>query len=224
MKAPTPLPEDSPISPDCLVLLTGDDVNTQQAALVALHQARRIMPKLTGWSSSRLMPIWGDGWFGIRWLDRYVWFVEHGTRGRTMKSLAGKTIPMWIDDPTGEMRAKNPKNKTRTSRSGKTQVLIFRRAAAFGQRKTVKRKVAGQVVDVSVPASYPGAPGRIVSREAASPWTATGKVGGAIRAGNVGVRWYNPGISARYMLAHSLGETTRRLGIHQGPIYAAVAA
>lgn len=219
---PPPAPDGG--TPDCMIILTSDDVDTQHAALLALQQARRLMPKLSGWAASRLMPVWGDGWFGIRWLDKYIWFIEHGTRGRTMRSLAGKTIPMWIDDPTGTERAKNPKAKTRTTRSGKTQILIFRRAAALGQRKTVKRRVSGRLIDVSVPASYPGAPGRIVSREAAAPWTASGKVGGAIRASNVGVRWYNPGISARHVLSHSLSETTRRLAIHEGPIYAAVAA
>ena len=79
---------------------------------------------------------------------------------------------MWVDDPTGELASKNPKARTRVTMSGKPQVLIFRRAAKLGQRKAVRTKIAnGLYHQTSVPMSYPGAPGRIGTRQAGQPWT-----------------------------------------------------
>jgi len=121
-----------------------------------------------------------------------------------MKSLQGRTVPMWVDDPSGKERAANPKAKVRTTAGGKTQVLIFRKVAYIGQRKKVKRKIHGVMKEVSVPRSYPGAPGRIVTRELLAPLTTEGKKAGQIAKGNVGVRWYFPGLNGRYFLEHAV--------------------
>lgn len=193
------------------------DARAYQAATTAQVFARRRAPKMTGHGASRIMADWGPGWFGIHWLDEYLWFQEVGINPFTMRALAGKTVPMWIDDPTGKERQKNPKAKTRVTASGKTQVLIFRKAARMGQRKTVVR----HGTTLSVPASYPGAPGRIGSREARQPYTTPGRVGGQIARGNSGVRWRHPGLSARSFLHSGMTEGARVLNLSsRHPIYA----
>jgi hypothetical protein len=169
----------------------------RQIANAALRTARRLMPKLSGYAASRMFPIYGAGYFGIGWQDPYVWFQEQGIRAFTMRSLAGKTIPLWIDDPTGDMQLKYPKARTRTTLSGKTQVLIFRKA------------------------TRPGAPGRIATRQSAVPWTTPGTRGGQIAPGNVGVRWRHPGLAPRLFLNHSLTMACQRAGIIPTRIYAA---
>jgi hypothetical protein len=187
-------------------------------AYTAVAAARRLAPKLSGASSRRFVPLWGTGFFGIAWMDSYVWFQEAGIRPFTMKSLAGKTIPMWINDPTGAERRKNPKAKVRVTASGNVQVLIFRRAARHGQRK-VRIGPGGSVT--TVPASYPGAPGRIAVREARRPYTTPGRIPGAIARGNVGVRWRNPGRLGRNFLHHALIQSANVAGYNAQPIYAA---
>lgn len=180
------------------------------------------MPKLTGRAASRMFPLYGSGYFGVGWTDNYVWFQEQGIRPFTMYSLAGKVIPLWVDDPTGTEREKNPKAQVRTTMSGKTQVLIFRKAAMPGQRRTVRRKVAsGQYEEYTVPMSYPGAPGRIGKREAARPFTTPGRTPGAIARGNVGVRWRHPGLAPRQFLNHSMTLAAEQGGIVADRIYAA---
>jgi hypothetical protein len=181
----------------------------------AVRLARRRMPKLTGKGAKRMQPLYGKGFYGIFFGDSYIWFQENGIRPFTMNKLAGKVIPMWIDDPTGKERSKNPKAKVRTTASGKTQVLIFRRAAQKGQRKTVKRKnkVTGKMETSSVPMSYPGAPGRINSREMGRPFTRLGKLGGQIAKGNGGVRWRHPGLAPRKFMNSSLTEASGSHGI-----------
>lgn len=189
----------------------------------AVRLARRNAPKLTGDGARRMQPIYGKGFYGIYFGYSYMWFQEQGIRPFTMSNLAGKTIPMWIDDPSGQERVKNPKAKTRVTASGKTQVLIFRKAAQKGQYKTVKRrsKVSGEVTQVRVPMSWPGAPGRIGVREAALPRTRPGKVGGQIARGNAGVRWRHPGLGARLFMNHSLTIASGNAGIIPTRIYAA---
>lgn len=180
------------------------------------------MPKMSGASAARLQPIYGKGFFGIAWMDSYVFFQDHGIRPFTMRSLAGKTIPMWIDDPTGQERAKNPKAKVRTTMSGKIQVLIFRRAANIGQRITKygRDKRTGQRIVISdKPASYPGAPGRIAQREAGRPSTREGKQGGQIARGNVGVRWRHPGIQPRLFLNNAVTLAAQWNGILPTRVY-----
>jgi hypothetical protein len=210
--------------PDRLVMLiTGlSGSKARNMANTAAREARRVMPKLTGRSASRLQPLYGAGFFGLTWQDSYVWFQEQGIRPFTMYALAGKTIPMWVDDPTGTERQKNPKAKTRVTMSGKTQVLIFRKAAMPGQRITRRRKVAdGTWEDYSAPASYPGAPGRIGRREAAQPRTTAGRKAGAIARGNVGVRWRHPGLAPRQFLNHAMTFAAQQGGIMPVRIYAA---
>lgn len=154
--------------------------------------------------------------------NSYVWFQEQGIRAFTMFSLAGKTIPMWIDDPTGTEREKNPRARTRVTMTGKTQVLIFRKAAMPGQMRTVRKKVAGGTYEEKqVPMSYPGAPGRISKREAPAPWTTPGRVAGAVARGNVGVRWRHPGLAPRKFLNHAVSLAAQQGGINPVRVYAA---
>jgi hypothetical protein len=168
--------------------------------------ARRDAPKLSGALANGLRPFSGDGFFGIRWDTSIVWFLEAGTRPRTMRSLAGRVIPMWLDDPRGALKKQNPKAKTRITRSGRPQVLIFRRAAKQGQRRP-----DGKL------ASFPGAPGRIASRESARPLTTPGKVGGRIALNNSGVRWRHPGLQSRGFIRNAVMTVSKSSGF-QGNI------
>ena len=207
-------------APDRLIMnIDGLSANDAKwLALLAAGVARTHAPKLTGRSASRIIPIFGEGWFGIKWSDDYVWYQNSGVNPFVMRALAGKTIPLWIDDPTGEERRKNPKAQVRVTESGKTQVLIFRRAAKIGDRKQVIRRTGGIVQKIWVPKSYPGAPGRIALREAGVPFTPEGRVGGRIARGNVGLRWYFPGLSPRNFLQHGLIVACDRMGVIPGPI------
>jgi hypothetical protein len=210
--------------PDRLIMLIpGLKGNrARNMANTAVREARRVMPKLTGRAASRLFPLYGQGFFGLGWADSYVWFQEQGIRPFTMFSLAGKTIPMWIDDPTGEERERNPRAQTRITMSGKEQVLIFRRAAMPGETRTVRRKVAdGTYEEFTVPASYPGAPGRINRRQRGRPHTTEGKTGGQIAPGNIGVRWRHPGLAPRLFLNHAMTLAAQQAGIIPTRVYAA---
>lgn len=195
-----------------------DGLSAGEARLVA-HDAvaavRRIGPKVTGNAVRRMTPIWGEGWFGVHWVDPYIWNVEMGIRPFTMRRLAGKTIPMWLDDPTGKIRQQNPKARRRVTESGKNQVLIFRRATHIGQRKTIIRGNR----EVSVPTSFPGAPGRIAIREARHPWTRSGKVAGRIAPTNVGIRWRHPGILGRGFIHEALLRAAFEHGLEFGPMF-----
>jgi hypothetical protein len=204
-----------------LVLVDPDlDVDTEMLSTQAIDAARQLMPKVTGMMASTLRPISGDQYFGIYFPDRRVWFLEQGTRPFTMRNLAGKTIPMWINDPTGVERRNNPKAKTRRTVDGRDQVLIFRKAATPGQRRNVTRKGPGGASRVvSVPASYPGAPGRIARREAARPFTTAGRTGGQVARGNVGVRWRHPGTVGRQFLNAALSITAWQEGLDPTGIY-----
>jgi hypothetical protein len=212
-------------NPDRLIMLVPNlsGAKARAAANAAVREARRVMPKLSGQSASRIFPLYGKGFFGIGFADSYVWFQENGIRPFTMYNLAGKTIPMWVNDPTGTERQRNPKAKTRVTMSGVTQVLIFRKVAQIGQTKTVKRRsrLTGTVTTVQTPASYPGAPGRIGRREAAQPYTTPGKTGGQIASGNVGVRWRHPGLAPRKFLNHSVTMAAQWQGILPIRIYVA---
>lgn len=210
-------------NPDRLIMLVPglSGSRARNLANAAIREARRVMPRLTGQAASRMFPLYGSGYFGIGWQDSYVWFQEQGIRPFTMFSLAGKTVPMWIDDPAGTEREKNPKARTRVTLSGKVQVLIFRKAAMPGQMKTVRKKVAGGTYEEKqVPMSFPGAPGRISRREAPAPWTTPGRVAGAIARGNSGVRWRHPGLAPRKFLNHSLALAARQGGISPERVYA----
>lgn len=189
--------------------------DARAVATQAVRLAQRFAPKLSGLSSSRLLPLYGDGFIGIAWSDDYVWYQETGTNPFTMRRLAGKTIPMWIDDPTGEERRRNLKAQVRRTASGKMQVLVFRRAARMGQRRQVRR--GGHLVDV--PASYPGAAGRIALREARLPYTTPGKKGGRIAARNIGVRWRHPGLTPRAFLLRGMTVAVAKVGVKAGTVH-----
>lgn len=199
--------------------LSGRD--TYRLAQQAARMTRSLSPKLTGKGARNIYPISGQGFFGLVMPDRYMWAQERGTPPFTMHSLAGKTIPMWIDDPTGKERVKNPKAKTRITESGKAQILIFRRAAKPGERKAVRKKIAGQWTTRMVNKHWPGAPGRITLREARQPLTTRGRTPGAVAPQNVGVWWRHPGISPRMFANHSMTTAAQRRGILPRAIYLA---
>lgn len=193
------------------------------AAMRACKIARSVMPRTTGAAAGELQAIWGedsDGStiFGIRWLSPHIWYLESGIRPFTMRSLAGKTIPMWVNDHDGSLRRKNPRAETRRTEDGRDQVLIFRRAARMGERKVEHRRVAGMVVPVSVPKSYPGAPGRIAVNRSqgimrSGDLDSYSPNPGQIARGNVGVRWRHPGINPRRFLARGVTLAAVQRGI-----------
>lgn len=211
--------------PDRMIMVV-DELEHETARYIAIDSvahARQLMPRVTGSTASRLTPIYDDGYFGIYFPDSWTWFMEHGTKPFTMRSLAGKTIPMWVSDWDGSVRRENPKARVRTTDDGRVQVLIFRRAARIGQRKVVrkKNKVTGQMEMTSVPASFPGAPGRIARRVAPAPWTPEGRRGGQIAAGNGGVRWRHPGLRAMQFMNTAMATAAFEAGFVIQPIYAA---
>lgn len=204
--------------PNRIVLLFDEDLESASLATEALELAQQRMPKVTGYAANSLLPVHGPGYFGIYFIDR-VWFLEQGINPFTMTRLHG-VIPMWIDDPTGQVRKENPKAKIRTTKDGRTQVKIFRYAARAGARKTVLRRGSnGLLQPVTVPRSYPGAPGRIARRQAAQPLTAAGRQPGQIARGNVGVRWRHPGIVGRMFLNSAIADTALEHGIELKPLY-----
>lgn len=177
-----------------------DEDNAAILATQAVNRARSTMPRLSGNSAANLGPISGEGYYGIRWMDNHVWFQEQGIRPFTMRNLAGKTIPMWVNDPTGETARKNPKAKTRVTADGRRQVQIFRRVGKIGARRTQKLS-DGSLVD-NGPQSYPGAPGRISMRTPPRWWSSPGRVSapGRIAKGNVGVRWRHSGLPGAHFM------------------------
>ena len=206
-------------TPDRMVMFV--DVSEQDAhylAINATEHARLTMPRVSGATARHMQPIWDQGYFGIYFPDPHTWYMEHGTKPFTMRSLAGKTIPMWVSDLDGSIRAKDPKAKVRRSEDGRLQVLIFRRAARIGQRKTIRRpnRFTGAMETVTVPASYPGAPGRINRRVPAG----FGPSGGQIAQGNVGVRWRHPGLRAMQFLNSAIAETAFSSGLFIDEVYA----
>ncbi len=176
----------------------------------ATFLARQNAPKLSGRSAKRIYPYWGEGFYGVKWADAYVWFQDQGINPFTMTSLEGKTIPMWINDPTGKEQQDNPKAKTRQRADGVTQVLIFRKVGKKGSTRQVKQNGHWSTRPNT---NYPGGPGRIALREAARPFTTAGRVGGRIAPGNVGVSWRHPGLTARNFLYHGIDTTAREAGI-----------
>ena len=193
------------VLPDAIYVLV-DGLTAADAwrlARQARDLARTRAPKVSGASARGLDPYWGEGFFGVRWTRPTLWYVERGSGPHTMKALAGKTIPMWVPDPLGRLAAQNPKAKSRVTVDGRRQVLIFRRAARLGQRKQVVRQVAGRRVTTDVPASYPGAPGRIALRS----------MSGQVLGGNVGVRWRHPGIFGRHFIVRSIIDVAEASGL-----------
>lgn len=184
----------------------------------AVQQAQLLAPKMSGRGARGIKTYYGDGFFGLRFDESYMWYQEHGIKARTMRSLAGKVIPMWIDDPSGKERRKNPKAKTRITANGRHQVLIFRRAAKIGATKTVRRPgPSGRITTRVVPASYPGAPGRISHRQHVNrednTTRPTGRVATTVNRPHVGVRWRHPGLLPRHYMQFSLQSVARNAGL-----------
>lgn len=194
----------------------------REVANRAVAEARRKMPKMSGNAARRLQPLYGKDFFGIFFPDTYTYYQEKGIRAFTMTSLAGKTIPMWVSDSDGKLRAKNPKIKTRVTEDGRFQVLIFRRAAPIGARKPkyVRSRVTGEMVYVGdTVASYPGAPGRINRREPRP--TNEGVSPGWVARTNVGVRWRHPGLEPKLFLNNSMTLAAQWSGIMPIRLYLA---
>ena len=184
---------------------------------------RSITPKISGAGAGGMKPYFGPGWFGIGWDRPYLWHLEAGTKPHTMTKLAGKVIPMWINDPTGKEAKANPKAETRMSVDGRKQVLIFRKAAKIGaRRKVAVRDRQGRLVRWrDAPASYPGAPGRIARTSFDEiKGTHTGKIAKLVPRPHVGVRWRNPGIVGRGFMQHGLQQVGRSVGLSDATVYA----
>jgi hypothetical protein len=184
-----------------------------------LERRRRYVGKVTKHQGKRVVSIEREGVSEMQCLLVAAEDSLYVTSGYT---LTHNTIPMWLDDPSGDLRQKNPKAKTRTTASGKNQVLIFRRAAKIGQRidkyrtdpKTGIKRLVGTTV-----ASYPGAPGRISARQIGG--SGSGKVGGSIAPGNGGVRWRHPGLSPRLFLNHAMSLAAQQNAILPVRVYLA---
>lgn len=191
------------VQPDRIIMMMDDDYGPElmeDLSNFAVQTARDIMPKITGALSTTLRPVYGATYWGIYFPDKRSWYLEQGTNPFTMNSLAGKVIPMWVEDPDGLVaREEGPKAKRRVTADGRRQTLIFRRAARKGQRKMAMRN--GRMIDV--PMSYPGAPGRISNR------LRSGRIG----VPNVGVRWRHPGIRARHYLNDAMDISAQNFGI-----------
>lgn len=197
-------------TPDTLYVLV-DGANEHACRVMAeeaVRLSRRDFPRVSGRGAQGLRPFYGAGFFGVSWTEPYVWYRERGTKPFTMRKLAGKTIPMWVDDQDGSARRDNPKAETRVTEDGRKQVKIFRRVAKIGQRKMVRRTIAGITTSVSVPASYPGAPGRISGRYDR----------GRISVGNVGVRWRHPGLQAAGTIETAVLKVAAYSGLGQPPV------
>lgn len=208
-------------TPDRMIMVVKglQETEAQYLANEAVARARQTMPRVSGATANRLAPIYGPSWFGIYFPDAWTWFMEHGTKPFTMRSLAGKLIPMWVDDPSGAEKAKNPKAKTRRTQDGRQQILIFRRAAKIGARKVVtrKNKVTGVMEKTTTAASYPGAPGRI-NRRSDGIGFGNGQAG-QIARGNGGVRWRHPGLRSQQFLNGAIAQAAFRSGLLIGTIY-----
>lgn len=199
---------------------------TRVLALQAVASARLLSPKLSGEGAQGIRPYHGDGFFGLRWEHSYMWFQEQGINPFTMTKLAGKTIPMWIDDPTGTEARANPKAEKRITETGRRQILIFRKVGKVGARKTlVQRDSSGRIVGRrNVPQSYPGAPGRIARRSYDGFKDVqsghTGRIARLIPRAHVGVRWRHPGIVGREWMQYSLQQVGELARIEDLTVYA----
>lgn len=196
---------------------------TAMLAKQAAAFAQVLSPKLSGRGAQGIKPYSGNGYFGLKWDRSYMWFQDQGINPFTMTKLAGKVIPMWIDDPTGTEARANPKAKKRITANGRRQILIFRKAAKLGARKRVAvRDRRGRLMRWrDVPASYPGAPGRISHRQFDEVrGSVTGKIAKRVPRPHVGVRWRHPGIVGREFLHYALQETARLAQIEDLTIYA----
>jgi hypothetical protein len=209
--------------PNCIYMLAPglDAKQCRRLAKVATKLARQSAPKLTGAMARGIEPYWDEGRFGLQWAEEYTYFQSEGIKAFTMRSLAGKVIPMWLDDPDGRIYRENPKAKRRV-RHGRHQTLIFRKAAPIGSTKTVKKfDKRGHIKGVSVvPRSYPGAPGRVRQNyRHSNPIVPSGRVAGQIMAGNVGVRWRHPGMGKKWFLREAVEHTAHLHHLRMRPLH-----
>lgn len=188
----------------------------------AAEVARTLSPRLSGRAANGISAYAGEGFFGVKWDRPYLWYQEGGAGAFTMRSLAGKTIPMWVDDWTGEMARRDPKAKTRITANGRRQILIFRKAGKLGARKKVAvRDSAGRLVRWrDVPQSYPGAPGRITHREWRSSGGSTGRITRMVQPSHVGVRWRHPGLVPREFMQHAIQMVAMQNGLDKPEVFA----
>lgn len=221
---PTPLRLTGAIIPNRLYVLAPGMTKHQTRTLAqhAVAISQTLSPRLSGRAANGIKEYYGDGFFGVRWSAPYLWYQEGGHGAFTMRTLAGKTIPMWVDDWTGEMARADPKAKTRITQNGRRQILIFRRAGKLGARKRVAvRDRQGRLVRWrSVPQSYPGAPGRITHREWKSPEGTTGRITRTVTPSHVGVRWRHPGLIPREFMQHALQQVALLYEIENTEVYA----
>lgn len=138
-----------------------DPFSSMLMAERAVAAARFAMPR--GWSvKKRITPVYGEGYFGVAWQDAYLWYQERGIKAFTMRSLKGKTIPMWVRDFDGKLAAANPKIQRRREEDGSEKVLIFRKATNPGQRgRIAKRDEKGRIQkgNIGVKWRHPGLEG-----------------------------------------------------------------
>lgn len=210
--------------PDRLYVLAPglDRRQTAMLARQAVAFSQSISPKMSGRAAAGIKPYSGVGFFGVRWDRPYLWYQEAGINPFTMRSLAGKTIPMWIDDPLGYEHRANPKAKTRMTANGRRQVLIFRKAAPIGSRKrSAVRDREGRLLRWrEVPRSYPGAPGRITHREWHPTRGATGRIARMVSRPHMGVRWRHPGLVPREFMQYAIKEVAQMAGVADTQVYA----
>lgn len=195
---------------------------TRKWANAAVREARYLSPKLSGRAAEGIKSYYGDGFFGVRWDRPYLWYQEGGIRPFTMRSLANKVIPMWIDDWTGAEHRANPNAPTRITATGRRQILIFRKAAPIGSRKRVAvRDAQGRLQRWrDVPRSYPGAPGRISHREWHPVAGNTGRISRMISRPHMGVRWRHPGLVPREFMQYALQQVAQNAGLPDIQVYA----
>jgi hypothetical protein len=199
----------------------------EQCEMLAKQSAefvRSITPRLSGRGAAGIKPYWGVGWFGIRWDRPYLWYQEAGINPFTMNNLpTDKPIPMWIDDPTGAEAKANPKAEKRRTENGRQQILIFRKVAKKGARKKIAvRDREGRLLRYrTVPASYPGAPGRIARRSYDERYGVnSGKIARLVPRPHVGVRWRHPGIVNREFMQHGLQQVGEMARLDDLTVYA----
>jgi hypothetical protein len=155
--------------------------------------------------------------------DSYVWYQDHGIRPFTMNNLQGKTIPMWINDPSGQLRQKNPKAKTRVTKDGRQQTLIFRKAPKQGggtQRYSRNSKTGALELNTDKKGSSPTKAGRAKKDNLAGSLSEEGrKSGGKNGSGSSGMGWRYPGIAPKLFINNSITVTAQKNGILPVRIY-----
>lgn len=175
-----------------------------RASVQAQALVKEMAPKVSGRGAASLRPAHGEGWFGLYFppATSYMMLVNEGTKPRIMTSLAGKTIPMWINDPDGSMaadiRPQDQASRVRITEDGRRQVKIFRKAAPIGSTKLAVRRDGSLT---RVPRAYPGAIKR----------GADGRLAGRY--------WRHPGTTGRQFAQDALVLTADQMGLEPTDLY-----